>query len=300
MSRAARKSASWRTGLGRLRQYAPIELASAASGDPVNTGVQIAICTPSFNQADYLHETIQSVVSQGYGNIDYWVQDGGSTDETERILRSWNDKGLGYEIAEDEGQADAINRGFTRVNGEIMAWLNSDDLLLPGSLETVARTFAERPDVDVVYGHRILIDDRGRDIGRWIMPVHEDNILSWADYIPQETLFWRRNIWDAVGGELDTSFRFALDWELLLRFRQAGANFYRIPRFLGAFRIHEDQKTSARIHSDGDADMATLRTRARGRPVTDREVSENVKPFLAKSSLYSAAWKLGLADYGPI
>ena len=287
MSKTSRSKAAWRTGLGRLRQYEATESlrpgshvqGSQAQGSQTQSQ-RIAICTPSYNQADYLNETIPSVLSQGYPNLDYWVQDGGSTDESAEVLARWAESGLRYEIAPDDGQADAINKGFSQVDGEIMAWINSDDLLLPGSLAAVASVFKENSEVDVVYGHRILIDGDGRDIGRWIMPKHDDEILTWADYIPQETMFWRRSLWEKVGG-LDPSFRFALDWDLILRFRDAGATFHRIPRFLGAFRIHEEQKTSAQIESLGNEEMHKLRTRAKGRPVTDREVWQHTKPYLS-------------------
>ena len=302
MSLTARERASWKTTLGRLRDYDPVPLDLAVSTDPhpsVASGLRFAIATPSFNQADYLDRTIESVLGQNYPTLQYWVQDGASTDHTSEVLERWREQGLDYESAPDEGQADAINRGFGRVEGDVMAWLNSDDLLLPGSLRAVAQTFSQRPDVDVVYGHRILIDTEGRDVGRWIMPHHENGILTWADYIPQETMFWRRSLWDQVGGSLDTSFNFALDWDLILRFRDIGANFYRIPRFLGAFRVHEEQKTSAEMASLGAQEMAKLRSRAAGRPIEQAEASERTKLYLAKASIYSSLWKLGLANYGP-
>ena len=132
--------------------------------------------------------------------------------------------------------AQAINRGFAHSTGDIMAYLNADDLLLPGSLNFVAAYFEAHPDIDVVYGHRVLIDADGAEIGRWVLPPHEDEVLSWADFVPQETLFWRRDMGERAGGAMDESFRFALDWDLLLRFRDAGARFVRLPRFLGAFR----------------------------------------------------------------
>ncbi len=296
----ARRRAPWKTGLGQLRQYppAPLALAQVVETLPMPAGPTISICTPSFNQAEFLDSTIDSVMSQGYPALDYWVQDGASTDDTQGVLSRWGTKGLRYESVPDDGQADAINRGFARLSGDIMAWLNSDDLLLPGSLASVARVFLENPDVDVVYGHRILIDGAGHDIGRWILPKHEGDVLSWADYIPQETMFWRRELWDAVGGQLDTTFQFALDWDLILRFRDAGAKFHRIPRFLGAFRIHEEQKTSAEMESLGAKEMALLRQRATGRAVSQAEASSQVKSYLARATAYSAMWKVGLVDYG--
>src|SRR5262249_23541680 len=144
----------------------------------------------------------------------------------------------------DEGQTQAINLGFQHTSGEIMAYLNSDDLLLPGSLAYVAGYMAAHPEVDVVYGHRILIDECDDEVARWVLPRHDDRVLTWANFVPQETLFWRRRIWERVGGTLDASFQFAMDWDLILRFREAGARFVRLPRFLGAFRVHARQKTS--------------------------------------------------------
>ena len=95
-----------------------------------------------------------------------------------------------------------------------MAYLNSDDLLLPGALSYVARFLHNHPEVDLVYGHRVLIDELGREIGRQVIPRHSDRVLSWADFIPQETAFWRRAAWDRAGGTIDESFRYAIDWDL--------------------------------------------------------------------------------------
>ncbi len=265
---------------------------------PVPGGPSIAMVTPSFEQGDFVDATIASVMRQGYRSLDYVVQDGGSTDSTAAVLDRWGARGVQTVIEADSGQANAINRGFARVDGDVMGWLNSDDLLLPGALAAVADVFAARPDIDVVYGHRIIVDAEGRDIGRWIMPPHDDDILRWADYIPQETMFWRREIWEAAGGEIDESFRFAVDWDLIARFRDAGARFARIPRFLGGFRVHESQKTSAQMASTGEDEMMRLRERMLGRSVGHPEIHGHVRPYLVTASLYQALWKLGLVRYG--
>ena len=139
-------------------------------------------------------------------------------------MEKYRDRLVHAESRKDNGQGHAINLGFAHARGgEIMAYLNSDDLLMPGSLNYVAAYFAANPDVDVVYGHRVIIDPNGQEIGRWILPSHSDQMLIWADYVPQETMFWRRRIWDKAGGKIDEAFQFALDWDLLLRFREAGA-----------------------------------------------------------------------------
>ncbi|HEY5793269.1 MAG TPA: glycosyltransferase, partial [Chthoniobacterales bacterium] len=139
----------------------------------------------------------------------------------------------------------------------------SDDLLAPGALQFVGSFFARNPTVDVVYGHRILINEGGAEIGRWILPPHCRETLRRIDYIPQETLFWRADLYHRVGG-LDPSFTFAMDWDLILRFLSAGAVFRRLPYFLACFRVHDLQKTSALTESIGITEVNRLRRRELG------------------------------------
>ena len=197
----------------------------------------------------------------------------------------------------DSGQANAINIGFTHSTGDVMAYLNSDDLLLPGSLRYVGRFFEENPKVDAVYGHRVLIDEHDMEIGRWVLPQHRDSILSWADFVPQETLFWRRRAWEAAGGELNEEFRFAIDWDLLLRIRDAGAKIFRVPRFLGAFRVHGDQKTSARIDGDGADEMARIRQRIHKRRISQEEVDRELQGYLRRHVNLHKLYRAGLIRY---
>jgi len=232
------------------------------------------------------------VLEQNYPNLEYHVQDGGSEDGTLEIIQRHAHRLAGWESRSDSGQSQAINLGFAHTSGEIMAWLNSDDILLPGALHCVVDFFNRNPDVDVIYGHRLLIDENDKLIGRWILPAHNDKILSWADYVPQETLFWRRSIWEKVGGRIDESFRFAMDWDLLLRFRDAGARFARVPRFLGGFRIHPHQKTSAAISEIGFQEMDRLRERALGRVPTHLEVRRAVAPYLLRHLACEVGWRI--------
>jgi hypothetical protein len=141
----------------------------------------------------------------------------------------------------DEGQADAVRRGFERSTGTILAWLNSDDLLAPGALQFVSDFFEQHPDIDLLYSHRCTIDEHNRVIGYWILPPHRDARMLVRDMIPQETCFWRRRLLER-GGNLDPSFRFALDYELFVRFMRCG-RFARVDRCLGAFRQHPASKT---------------------------------------------------------
>lgn len=229
---------------------------------------QIAVVTPSYGQERFVERTLRSVLDQVYPKLLYVVQDGGSKDRSAEIIARYAARLHHWESVRDHGQADAIQRGFAHVSAQLgpddlMAWVNSDDLLAPGSLRFVAEYFAAHPDVDVLYGHRIIIDDDDRDVGRWIMPRHRPATLEWIDYVPQETMFWRKRAWDLAGG-IDPSFQFALDWDLLARFQQAGCHLVRVPYFLGAFRVHAEQKTSQAIHTTGADEMRRIRTRFHG------------------------------------
>jgi FkbM family methyltransferase len=287
-----------RPKLGVLQHYSPrpIQLPQRYKSirSRVNPAPGIAIVTPAYNHARFLETTIKSVLDQNYPNLEYVIQDGGSKDGTTVILERYQSRLTHAESVKDTGQANAINRGFLHTTAEIMAYLNSDDLLLPGALNYVAKYFATHPNVDVVYGHRIIIDEYNQEIGRWVLPAHDDEVLSWADYIPQETLFWRRRIWEKVGGYIDESFQFAMDWDLLLRFRQANAHFVRLPRFLGAFRVHTAQKTSAQINDVGIREMSILRERHNGYPVTSSQIKANIKGYLNRHCVYHALYRLGI------
>jgi glycosyltransferase involved in cell wall biosynthesis len=262
---------------------------------PLDNPPLISVVTPSFNQGHFLEATIRSVLDQNYPRLEYTVQDGGSTDSSVAVMEKYRGRLAHIESRKDNGQAHAINLGFAHATGgEIMAYLNSDDLLLPGSLNYVAAYFAAHPDVDVVYGHRVIIDPEGREVGRWILPAHSDRMLLWADYVPQETMFWRRRIWDRAGGRIDEQFQFALDWDLLLRFREAGAKFVRLPRFLGAFRVHASQKTTADLAATGTPEMARLRFRIHGRETNLDDIRRNMTGYMLRHAGYNWLHRLGL------
>jgi carbamoyltransferase len=283
--------------LGVLHQYRPrrLRLPPPDAGPLPSPLPVISIVTPSYNQGRFLERTLRSVLDQGYPALEYLVQDGGSTDDAAAVLARYRTRLAHCESGRDRGQADAINRGFRRATGDVLAYLNSDDLLLPGALAFVARYFHRHPEVDVIYSHRVVIDEQDREVGRWLLPPHDDDVLTWCDYIPQETLFWRRRVWGAVGGALDESFHFALDWDLLLRFRESGARFVRVPRFLAAFRVHAQQKTSALLDGVGAAEMARLRRWCHGREVTEAEVALNVRRYLRRHVGHRILSSLGLS-----
>jgi len=277
-----------RPRLGILRHHPPVPLLVPTryyTTDPPAPAPTISIVTPSFQQGHFLERTLYSVLNQNYPALEYVVQDGGSRDDTVNILRHYQHSLTHWASESDGGQGDALNRGFAHTSGEIMAYLNSDDLLLPGALAYVARYFQTHPSVDVLYSHRMMIDDKDGHIGSMLLPRHDDVELTLLDFVPQETLFWRRSVWEAAGGRIDADLRFAVDWDLLLRMREAGAKMVRVPRFLGAFRVHDEQKT-ATWYDECLIECDELRRRVHGRGISHDEAVARVKPYMRRHVPY--------------
>ncbi|MDI1248212.1 MAG: glycosyltransferase family 2 protein [Lacunisphaera sp.] len=270
---------------------------------------KLSIVTPSYQQARYLGETMRSVLEQDVA-VEYVVQDGGSTDGSAELIEQMaKDHGpssrlpppasrlVAWTSARDGGQANAIARGFAQTSGgpdDVMAWLNSDDYYQPGALAFVADYFAAHPEVDVLYGHRIVVDEESREIARWFLPTHDAGVLRLNDFVPQETLFWRRRVWDRAGG-LDPAYNFAMDWDLLLRLDAAGARIVRVPYFLACFRAHAAQKTAAFMHSSGQDEITRLRERTHGRrfPAHEIERHPRLMAYLRRSAFLQFLWGLG-------
>lgn len=284
--------------IGVLRQHGPKPLRPPPhyNGAAPAAWPKISVVTPSFNQKLFLLQAMRSVLDSGYPNLEYVVVDGGSADGSKEVIETEGKRLAYWTSRPDNGQADAIQHGFEHASGEIMGWLNSDDLLLPGALQRIGAYFAAHPDVDVVYGHRILIDDDGKEIGRWVMPPHDPEILRWADYLPQETLYWRRSIWEKTGARMDVNLNFAMDWELLHRFTEARARFARLPQFLAAFRIHDRQKTVQNRQREHPAarECDALRDRIQGRSVPRKEIGKHARRFQMRGRTYHWLYKLGI------
>jgi glycosyltransferase involved in cell wall biosynthesis len=251
----------------------------------------IAIVTPSYNHARFLRATIDSVLGQDYPKLFYHVQDGGSDDGSVDILKSYGDK-ISWRSNPDKGQSDAINLGFKGADCEIMAYLNSDDILLPGALAYVANFFHTRSDVDIVYGHRVFIDSDGSEIGRAVLPAHSERALLYAGYIPQETMFWRRRVWDTIG-PIDTNFQYALDWDFMLRAQAVGFKFARARWFLACFRVHDRQKTTS-SYDIGRKEMRALRLKYLGYAPSQSEIFRAISPYLLRQFLFHWSYRLGL------
>ncbi len=256
--------------IGVLRHYEPRPIVwdprlPKKPSLPVDRLPQIGIVTPSFGQPAFIESTMLSVLNQDYPKLLYVVQDGAARDASAQIIERYASRLAHWESAPDKGQGDAIRKGFASIEAslrpdDVMAYLNSDDFIAPRVLRFVGEYFATHPQVDVIYGHRIIIDETDQEVGRWIMPRHDPAALEWIDYIPQETLFWRKRAWDVAGG-IDPHFHFALDWDLLARFQRAGCRMVRLPYFLGCFRVHQGQKTHQNIHTTGAEEMSRVRAR---------------------------------------
>ena len=272
---------------------------SAAPEAAVDTGdielPRITVVVPSLNQGRFIGHTLKSLVDQQYPDLELIVVDGGSSDETLDVLNAFEAHITWWISETDDGQASAINKGMSRATGSILAWLNSDDCLMPGALFRVARHFSTHPRTDIVYGHRVLINEAGQDVGKWLLPGHRKFILTYADFVPQETMFWRRELWKKVGNRLDESFRFAMDWDLICRFIKANARFRLIPAFLGQFRMHDMQKTNAAISSDGFREMEIIR-RAHQQAWSGHPGLQNLYYRMQRASLYTFLLRARLAE----
>jgi glycosyltransferase involved in cell wall biosynthesis len=210
--------------------------------------MKISVVTPSFNHARYIKRTIDSVLDQqGDFELDYRVIDGGSNDGTVDILKSYGDR-LQWTSERDEGQVDAINKGLRAATGDVVGWVNSDDLLLPGALARVAAAFEANPGVEWVHGRCVIIDEHDREVRKWVSAykhyrcMHHtfDNFLT-EDYVSQMTAFWRRSAQDAIG-LVDGTIKYAFDYEFFLRLAKRGAPIY-IEEPTACFRWYPESKS---------------------------------------------------------
>ena len=208
----------------------------------------VSIITPSFNQAPFLEETILSVLEQDYPRIEYIIMDGGSTDGSVGIIKKYAGK-LAWWVSEvDKGQTDAINKGFGRAKGQILAWLNSDDTYEPGAVLEAVNYLQDHPDVGMVYADCNFINERNDVIGQFRAAQTDYNLLRQGyTHIPQQTMFFRTELWHTVG-PLDPSFYFAMDYDLWIRIA-ARTKIHYLPGHTWAnFRLHSSGKS---ITDDG-------------------------------------------------
>jgi glycosyltransferase involved in cell wall biosynthesis len=207
-----------------------------------NNSPKISIVTPVFNQVNFIEDTIRSVIEQDYSNLEYIVIDGGSTDGTLDIIKKY-DSAISFWLSEkDSGMYNALNKGFKRSTGEIMCWINSDDILLPGALFNMARLFNDLPKVNWIQGINSFIDLEGKVIDVTIAKKFSFISFLMGNYkwIQQESTFWRRSLWESAGGYVDDNLKFAGDFELWFRFFQHD-KLYNSTLSIGAWRKREGQ-----------------------------------------------------------
>lgn len=206
----------------------------------------VSIITPSYNQAAYLERTILSVLEQDYPNIEYIIIDGGSDDGSVDVIQRYADRLTYWESMKDKGQTDAINKGFSHAHGEILAWLNSDDILYPHAVREAVDYLTAHPDCGLVYGNCDFIDAEDRSIGQFnARQTDYKKLTQGYVHIPQQASFWLADLWQLVG-PLDDSIYFAMDYDLWLRLAKVSEIKY-LPTTepWAAFRLHADAKTIA-------------------------------------------------------
>lgn len=213
---------------------------------------KISIITPSFNQGKFIKETIDSVLSQNYPNLEYIIVDGGSTDDTVKILKSYGKK-VKWISEKDKGQADAINKGLKRINGEIIAFINSDDYYLPGTFNKVVKFFQNNPSRKMVSGDYDIVNEFGKPIQSFVRlyksffkNFESLTILSILNYINQPSTFWKREIYKKIGF-FDEELIYTMDYDYWMRTLKSGFKIGFINEKLSAFRIHTGSKGGSRF-----------------------------------------------------
>jgi glycosyltransferase involved in cell wall biosynthesis len=204
----------------------------------------VSIITPSFNQAKFLEKTIQSVLTQDYPRIEYIIVDGGSTDGSVDVIKKYEDKLAWWVSEQDKGQTDAINKGFNRAKGEILAWINSDDTYNPKAIGEAVKYLLEHPEIAMVYADCNFINENDDVIGKFNAKQTDYQLLRKGYvHIPQQTMFFRAKYWKELG-PLDPSFYFAMDYDLWTRITSKAPIKYLVGRAWSNFRIHTSSKTN--------------------------------------------------------
>ncbi|MCW1966964.1 MAG: glycosyltransferase [Anaerolineae bacterium] len=232
--------------------------------------MKISIVTPSFNHAQFIERTIQSVLMQnGDFEVEHLVFDGGSTDGTLDILRRYEDR-LWWVSEKDRGQSHAINKGLQRATGDIVCWLNSDDVLCAGALQRVVQAFADNPTIEWVHGRCNMIDEHDREIRRWISAYKHWRCRAYSyaglvseNFISQMTVFWRRRVHERIGW-LDESLRWAFDYDLWLRLGKLGDPLY-LEQPQACFRWYTTSKSGGGFRGQFAEDFAVAERHAGAR-----------------------------------
>lgn len=210
---------------------------------------KISIVTPSYNQGEFIEKTIQSVLIQNYSNFEYVIIDGNSTDRSQKIINKYRSKLKHYESKKDRGQSHAINKGFSKTDGEIMAWINSDDILQPGTLRLVASIFANFPEIEWISSLPSTINADGYQVYLAQPPLYFRSFIQKGFYtrklcgfIMQEGTFWRRSLWNKAGGKL-VEVPYTMDMKLWQSFAKH-AQLYSVESCLASYRLNPQRKNN--------------------------------------------------------
>jgi glycosyltransferase involved in cell wall biosynthesis len=250
--------------------------------------LKISVVTPSYNQADYVEQTIRSVLDQDYKNVEYIVLDGGSTDGSDAIIKKYADRLTYWHSMPDRGQADAVASGFERSTGDILCWLNSDDVFLPGALTAVANYFESNPEIETVCAGAERVNKHGVPVG--LRPyAYELGVKATYDWLRfygqdgvfQQATFWRRQAYEAAGG-IDRELQYILDRDLFVRLAKRRP-FGQLPVLVAASRRHEATKT-ARLRCTCEAEEKIFAER----------YGVGRHSFATKSALY---WRYRIPSY---
>jgi glycosyltransferase involved in cell wall biosynthesis len=254
----------------------------------------VSIITPSYNQARYLEETIRSVLGQTYPTLEYFVMDGDSTDDSVEIIRRYGNQLAGWVSEKDKGQADAINKGFRRATGEIIAWLNSDDVYQPGAIQKAVETFQKYPEAGLVYGNVLSIDENSQPFNlQTFKPFNLLDLISF-NIISQPAVFMRRSVLEQAGF-LDPTFHYLLDHQLWLRILRLAPAIY-IPETLAAARYHAEAKNLAHT-ADFGRDAFRIVEWMRSAPEFAPVFEQNRRRVLAGAHRLDAFYQLDGGQY---
>jgi glycosyltransferase involved in cell wall biosynthesis len=208
--------------------------------------LKISIVTPSFNQANFLEETLLSVFNQNYDNLEYIVIDGGSADRSVEIIRNWEDRLAYWESTPDRGQVHAINKGLERATGDIFAFINSDDVYLPGAFSAVIDHFQANPDCNWLCGDTLFFGEGHKtELFRAVTPKSAAHALAWEAHCPQPGMFWKREL---IASGFKEEWPYDFDHEMYVRLLLAGHRCEYLPVPLAAYRLHAVSKTVAEGH----------------------------------------------------